>query len=52
MCCCLSIIEFYICYLCYNSLNHLGYIVLNGSIIGEWWTGKDGEGRVVGSSRY
>ena len=28
-------------YFCYNSLNRLGYIPLNGSIIGEWWTGKD-----------
>jgi len=25
---------------------------LNGSIISEWWTGKDAEGRVMGSSRY
>jgi hypothetical protein len=35
-------------YFCYNSLNDVGYIALNGSIVGEWWTGKDEEGRVMG----
>ena len=42
----------FVFYFCNNSLNHLGYVALNGSIISEWWTGKDAEGRVMGSSRY